>query len=129
MSNAEQRYERGNLTIIMSRADDWTTIAWRGSSDARDPVEFLNPLFQRLTEEVRGQHVLLDFAGTEYMNSATLSPMLDLIRDFDQVSPQVIVRFSEEDWQLFFHRCVRSFARTLHHVRVDGPKMASSSLG
>ncbi len=121
MSGSTRRYERGNLTITLSCDDDWEVLAWTGSSDARDPTELLGPLLQQLTLELQGHRVILDFGGTEYMNSGTLSPMLDLIRGLDEASAEVIVRFSDDDWQLFFNRCVRTFSRTLRRVRVEGP--------
>ena len=121
MSGSGQRYERDGLIVTLSREDGSATIAWQGTSDARDPAEFIDPLVQRLTRELRGLRVALDLTGTEYMNSATLYPLLDLIRELDRVNLEVVVRFSEEDWQQFLLRCVRTFAQTLQHVRLEVP--------
>lgn len=129
MSGLEQRYDRGNLSIVVSRDGDAGTVTWTGSSDSRDPSELLGPLIRQITQELHGQRVVLDFSQVEYMNSGSLAPMIDLIRELDEVSPQLVVRFADDDWQLFFCRCVRSFARTLRHVRVEGPTLGSPSNG
>lgn len=119
MSRSERKCERDGLCVLWSRKDELAEIRWQGTSDAREPREFLGPLVCELAETLQGLRVILDFTDAEYMNSATLSPMLELIKELDAVNRDVLVRFSDAEWQQTFLRCVRSFATTLSHVRVE----------
>lgn len=79
------------LRIRIERADDRVTIRWEGVSEARDPGTELVPYLDKLVEGLHGAHVWIDFCAMEYMNSATIAPILRFIRALDKECPQVTV--------------------------------------
>jgi hypothetical protein len=126
MSASTDRFEQDGLIITVAKSARSVSITWSGVSDSRNPATFLNPFIRKLVQEVRGFAVTIDFTALEYMNSATVSPIIHFIKALDADGTQVLVLFTENDWQRVHLRCLRSIARTLTHVRVEG-KLASSN--
>lgn len=119
MIDTTQRFESGNLVILVSRMTAVTTITWTGESDARSPVEFLNPLIAKLAKELAGQNVIVDFSELKYMNSATVAPLINTIKSLDGSAASVLVVFSDMDWQRTHVQCVRTIARQLKKVKIE----------
>src|SRR5690606_21976470 len=83
MSDPANVFHSGTLTIAILYQDTTATIAWEGVSDAPDVRSFLSPLMARLSMELVGKAVTIDFRRLEYMNSATLAPVLAFIKNLD----------------------------------------------
>lgn len=116
----DKRFEHEGLIIHASRAGTRCFITWRGISDARSPSAFLNPVIKELTEHAKGSEVTVDFSRLDYMNSATVGPMLSLVRLLDANQQSVLVLFAETDWQRTHLKCMSAIARTLRYVKVEG---------
>jgi hypothetical protein len=119
MNTANRRFEHEGLAITVSKSGRYTWIVWSGVSDSRSPGTFLNPLIEQLVKETKGLDVVIDCTALEYMNSATVSPLLHCIRSMDAEGTAVTVRFTDADWQRTHLQCLRSIARTLSRVRVE----------
>jgi hypothetical protein len=119
MTGVVRTYEREGLSIEVIRGPTSTAVAWRGISDSRTPANFLSPIIQELTELLKGQKVTVDFTSLEYINSATVAPLIRLVRALDVVCEDVHVLFSGIDWQKTHFRCMSAIGRTLKHVRVE----------
>lgn len=120
MNTPMDRFEHEGLAITVTKAGRTASITWTGVSDSRSPGSFLTPVMQRVVEEVKGFDVTLDLSALEYMNSATVSPLINCIKSLDAGGTPVIVLFAQDDWQRTHLQCMRSIARTLTHVRVQG---------
>ena len=120
MIGSTQKFERDGLTIQARQAGQAVLVEWRGVSDSRDPAAFLAPYLNRLLAKLESASVVVDFTRLEYMNSATVSPIIRFIRDLDETAEDVLVHFSDADWQLTHLRCMKAIARTLKRVRVEG---------
>lgn len=61
---------------------DAVELAWKGSLHTSNPEEILEPFFDQLLEELKSSHASLkcDFTGLEYMNSASIPPLIQLLR-------------------------------------------------
>lgn len=119
MTDPMLRFEQEGLVISAWRAQGKGTVVWAGISDSRNPTTFLNPILREVTDRMKGADVTLDFTKLEYMNSATVSPLLNFVKTLDEKGSRVLVVFSEIDWQRTHLQCMRAIARTLRNVSVE----------
>jgi hypothetical protein len=113
------QFEQDGLIISASRLNGKGTVAWSGISDSRTPGIFLRPVLRDLSEKMKGAEVVVDFSKLEYMNSATVSPLINFVKVLDGICTRILVLFSETDWQRTHLQCMRAIATTLHHVAVE----------
>lgn len=114
----ETRFERDGLVITVSKSTNQALVVWEGVSDAREPGHFLNDILQQLASELVALEVAVDLRPLAFVNSATVSPIFNLIRLLDQSNSLVEVVFSTADWQRTHYQCLLTLARTLRNVRV-----------
>jgi len=119
MSEQRWHFEQDGLIISASRANSRGTVTWRGVSDSRTPATFLRPVLRDLSEKMKGAEVTVDFTKLEYMNSATVSPLINFVKTLDGACTSILVLFSETDWQRTHLQCMRAIATTLRHVAVQ----------
>jgi hypothetical protein len=125
MTDPIVKFERDGLCIQMERAADLVTVSWLGVSDSRSPAAFLNPIIEQITRSAAGSSVTVDFTRLEYMNSATVTPLISLVKSLDQAKAQVLLLFAEVDWQRTHLQCMKAIARTMSNVRVEGRPLPS----
>ncbi|HEX6272822.1 MAG TPA: hypothetical protein VFZ53_07280 [Polyangiaceae bacterium] len=119
MTHSTWIFEQDELSISVQRSRGSAIVVWRGVSDARNPGEFLKPMAERLVPQLKGTKVTVDFRLLEYMNSATVAPLINFVKSLDANGARVTVVFSEIDWQRVHMNCMKSIARTLNNVRVE----------
>ena len=112
-------FEQDGLVVHAARTDGKGMVNWSGVSDSRSPGTFLTPVLREISEKMSGLQVTLDFTKLEYMNSATVSPLIGFVKMLDLSSASVLVLFSETDWQRTHLQCMRAIARTLRNVVVE----------
>ena len=112
-------YEQDQLVVVVEVSGTSATVVWRGVSDARHPGRFLNPLTEKLTQQLHFAQVTVDVRQLEYMNSATVKPLVGLVKALDANGKSVRVLFSEVDWQRTHCNCMSAVARTLKNVSVE----------
>ncbi len=112
-------YEHEGLSIVVSKSDLRATVTWKGVSDSQRPGDFLDPLIEGLAPQLKSAVVTVDLTGMEYLNSATIPPLIRLIRQLATNGDPVIVLFSNADWQQTHMRCTSVIARTLRNVSVE----------
>jgi anti-anti-sigma regulatory factor len=121
---APQTFVLDALSIHVSQTGVGTTIAWHGVSDTRMPATTLQPLTQRLGANMKGGDVTVDFRPLEFINSATIAPLIQFVRDLSTNGCKVLVLFDpDKDWQKAHYLCMRTIARTLSRVQVETQKM------
>jgi hypothetical protein len=125
MTDPIVKFERDGLCIQMERAADQVTVSWLGVSDSRSPATFLNPIIEQITRSAAGSQVTVDFTRLEYMNSATVTPLISLVKSLEQAKAQVLLLFAEVDWQRTHLECLKAIARTMSNVRVEGRPLPS----
>lgn len=119
MSELQQRFAHGGLEIVLSRSGNVGTMAWKGSSDSRNPGDFLDSVFRRALEHAQGGELVIDFTALEFMNSSTVSPIIAFLKDSNAKRLQCRVVFSDVDWQRTHMRCLRAITRVLSYISVD----------
>jgi hypothetical protein len=118
MSEQKWQFEQDGLVINASRTNAKGTVTWCGVSDSRTPGLFLRPVLRDLSEKMKGAEVTVDFTKLEYMNSATVSPLINFVKTLDGTCTRILVLFSETDWQRTHLQCMRAIATTLRNVAV-----------
>ena len=77
---AEQKWQftQDGLVISASRGNARGMVAWCGRQrlPAR-PAVFLRPVLKDVIDKMKGAEVTVDFTKLEYMNSATVSPLIN----------------------------------------------------
>jgi len=119
MPDQKWQFEQDGLIISASRANGKGTVAWCGVSDSRTPAIFLRPVLREVSEKMKGAEVTVDFTKLEYMNSATVSPLINFVKTLDGICTRILVLFAETDWQRTHLQCMRAIATTLRHVAVE----------
>jgi len=118
MAEQKWQFEQDGLVINASRANGKGSVTWRGISDSRTPALFLRPVLRELSEQLKGAEVTVDFSKLEYMNSATVSPLINFVKTLDGSCTSTMVLFSETDWQRTHLQCMRAIATTLRNTQV-----------
>ena len=118
MAEQKWQFEQDGLVINASRANGKGSVTWRGISDSRTPALFLRPVLRELSEQLKGAEVTVDFSKLEYMNSATVSPLINFVKTLDGSCTRTMVLFSETDWQRTHLQCMRAIATTLRNTQV-----------
>ncbi len=121
MSIELERFTSDALTIVVSEDAGQATVSWLGTSDARDPGQVLTPFFEGLAVKLAGKSVAVDFRQLEYMNSGTVSPIIQLARSLDAQGVKTRLLYDTKvGWQRVNFVCLKNIAKTLSHVAVEG---------
>jgi len=113
-------FEQDGLVIRVTLIDRTAQISWRGTSDIRNPDQMLSPFLRNLVKDLKNRETVIDFTLFEYMNSATLSPLMHFIKDLDSAKIKTVLVFSNaREWQRVTYRCMKAIARTLSHLSVE----------
>ncbi|MBN2193336.1 MAG: hypothetical protein JW751_11020 [Polyangiaceae bacterium] len=115
----EHIYERNGLSWVVSRSSGQATIFWKGVADSRFPGPFLNPLTDEWGAKLSNVEVTVDLTQLEFMNSATVTPLINLLRRLDENGMPVRVVLLDVEWQRIHSNCMRAIARTLKNVQVE----------
>ena len=123
---AEQKWQftQDGLVINASRGSARGSVAWVGVSDSQTPGVFLRPILKDVLDKMKGAEVTFDLTKLEYMNSATVSPLIQFVKALDGSCTRIVVLFSQADWQRTHLQCMRAIATTLKHVTVESAPTA-----
>ena len=130
--STDSKFTHGDLVIVLSHSPGEATMSWHGSSDARNPAEFLEPIFRHVVAVSRGRRrtVTVDLTKLEYMNSSTVSPIINLLKTLNAEGIKSRVVFSDAEWQQVHMRCMRTITRVLANVEVEGsPRLPGQASG
>jgi len=119
MTLSTNHFEHGGLTVSVIGAVASATVRWQGVSDAREPATHLSPFLSNLVDSIYNKDVCVDFRKLEYMNSATVSPLINFVKTLDARGTRTTLLFDMDvPWQKVNARCMRAIARTLSNVQV-----------
>lgn len=117
MSDASQPFQLDELTIQVAQEGDTLTLSWSGISEIQNPEQGLGPYLQRIVKGLTAQKVAVDFRQLEYMNSATLQPILQMIRELNerQIPTKLLFDQSMES-QRITYRCLQNITKPLRFI-------------
>jgi hypothetical protein len=118
---SDETFETGDLKITVRDDNDTVSVSWLGTSDAREPGRELTPFLSGLAPKLVGKSVDVDFRKLEYMNSGTVSPIIQFARALDQHGVKSRLLFdSQVGWQRVNYVCLKNIAKSLPHIEVEG---------
>ncbi len=113
-------FKEGNLEIKIDSGDP-NVMKWVGKSEDRDPSAFLNPYFEDVVETLRGKDLQIEFGLLEYMNSSTVPPIIQLIKNLNNSSIKTTIFYNKESkWQSASFKALETIARTMDFIEVVG---------
>ncbi|MCP4599874.1 MAG: hypothetical protein GY847_04915 [Proteobacteria bacterium] len=112
--------ESGELKIVVKEGPP-TVIEWTGMSNARAPASIINPFVDNLIDEFKNKETTIDFRKLEYMNSSTVTPIIRLMKMFDDNSIKTLVIYDRSSkWQQASFKALDTLARMLNYIEVKG---------
>ena len=107
---------------INTHIDGHTAIMnWLGQSDSRNPGAELNPYLDSLVEEMEGLELTINFADLEYMNSSTVSPIIQFLKKLNAQEIQTEVTYkAASKWQSASFKALETFSKILNCLKVKG---------
>ena len=120
MITTETQFESDVLLVVVRHAGPGWIVRWTGMSDARNPQVFIQPIVDYLLTNIKGGRVVIDFSGLTFMNSSTVSPIINMLKSLNSKAIETRVEFSDAEWQQTHLRCLKTISRVLEHVTVVG---------
>ena len=115
----ERVYRRDGFVFSVEQSGEKATVAWKGVCDDRFPGQFVSPLIEEWGEKLKDFEVTVDLRQLEYMNSAMVMQLINLVKRLDENGNSVTVLFLNVEWQRVHGTCMAAIARTLRNVRVE----------
>jgi anti-anti-sigma factor len=113
-------FESEGFFVHVTQDDACVTVRCEGTSDARNPDVFLKPILQKLVESARDKRVTVDLSSLRYMNSASVTPLINLMKELNANDvPSVFLWDSKVSWQRANFLCMKTLARALPRVAVE----------
>jgi hypothetical protein len=113
-------YKEGNLEIQLALGAK-NQMTWIGKSDERDPSAVLNPYFDEIIEKLTGKELGIDFSKLEYINSSTVPPIIQLIKNLNAKSIKTKITYNKNSkWQAASFKALETIVRTMNNIEVMG---------
>jgi hypothetical protein len=111
----------GRLSVEPRATRAGLELQFLGSSEQRDPAATLAPFFGDVSKQLQSpRHVTLDFRQLDYMNSASVRPVLDFIQRLAADGHQVTVKYStQKNWQRLSFKAAQAVLANLQHVSFE----------
>ena len=110
-NNLEITFQEGSKNIL----------TWIGKSEARDPSSVINPYLKEIFEKFKGKNLEIKFEKLQYMNSSTVPPIIQLIKDLEENSITSKITYDKSSkWQVASFKALETIVRTMHNITVEG---------
>ena len=114
-------YRIEHLRIDVTESEDTVVLAWRGESDLRNPRQTLLPYLMKLKDKLQARKVSLRFDELKYMNSASVTPLMEFISAIRTLAPEIVIHYRTDlAWQATSFRAMRIVARKWTNVAIQG---------
>ncbi len=118
-----RRWLRGELTLELVESPRQLRLCWLGKSTDREPEAFLVPVLAEAfaSAHAAGVPLVLDFAGLDYMNSSTFTPVVKALDESRRLSVPVVLEYSvARRWQALSFSALRQFETLDGRIKVNG---------
>jgi len=110
----------GTLTIEI-KDGEIVVMSWLGKSESREPSAVLNPYLSKVLDGISGKELAVDFTKLEYMNSSTVPPIIQLIKNLDSKKvPTKIFYDKESKWQAASFKALETISKAMTSIEVVG---------
>lgn len=120
MSAENQTLDVEELKIQLKTEGGKSRITWHGTSELQDPSAIIGGFLRGLIPHIKHKHVVMDFRPLEYMNSATLQPLLLVLKEYNaaEILTEIIYDPNVE-WQRIVFRSVAAISTTLSKISIN----------
>jgi|SoiMethySBSTD1v2_1073268.scaffolds.fasta_scaffold3546912_2 anti-anti-sigma factor len=110
-----------HLKIDIENVNDVVEIRWIGELAVRNPKDAVGDYLEKLQGTLRKQKVCVDFSGFEYMNSASVTVVMQFLRSTSEVAQGVQVKYRPAvQWQKTFFGAMRVIAKNWNNIDIQG---------
>lgn len=114
-----KRIEIDNLVILCEINERIMTIKWTGISKEMDPDAKLIPIMNTLLEDAQEQ-LVLDFYDLEYINSASVVPVITFVKAADEKKINTVIRYNPQlSWQKSMFKAFTALTKILKHLSIE----------
>ncbi len=114
-----QDLKEGSLELKVSADPAKTVVTWLGRSDAQNPAQFLTPYLTGLVKQFKGSELVVDFSRLSYMNSSTVSPIIQFLKMADTTKINTLVKYdASSTWQNASFKALKAMSVVMKHVKV-----------
>ncbi len=120
---APDNLSREDFQIQFSEEKDHWTLRWTGSIHTKDPSEFLDPYFEGVLDGAKDaeRRIRMDFTQLEYMNSASLPPLIQFLRKVTEEKVHAEFLYdSKRKVQSASFRALEVIAKNSKYAKVTG---------
>lgn len=115
-----ENLKEGTLEITVNDGEK-LIMEWLGRSESREPSAVLNPYLKKIIDNASGKEIEVDFANLEYMNSSTVPPIIQMIKELDTKGiPTSIYYNKDSKWQAASFKALETIASSLKNIEVMG---------
>lgn len=118
-----KNFSSGDLRISVNGMNGMggrVRMMWNGRSTDREPGRQLTPYFNGLLDELEGRGLLISFQGLEYMNSSTVTPIIQFLKNLNERNIETRVAYDgRSKWQRASFRALSGLAMMMKHVTVE----------
>lgn len=119
MSTENAALEVEELFIRLSHEGDVNHIVWSGISEIQDPEHDIGPFLRGLIPQLGGRKTIIDFRPLEYMNSATLQPIFQLLKELSHQKIETVLLYDRGvEWQRLSFRSITAVVTNLPNVTI-----------
>jgi hypothetical protein len=109
-----------NLQILFEEGEK-NIITWVGKSESRDPSSVINPYFKNIFTKFKGKELEIKFEQLKYMNSSTVPPIIQLIKDLEENGIKSTITYDKNSkWQVASFKALETIVRTMNSITVKG---------
>jgi hypothetical protein len=117
---AMKNFANGELQIALNGGGERVRMLWNGRSTDREPGRQLTPYLNDLLDELSGRELLISFQGLAYMNSSTVTPIIQFLKHLNERRIDTRVTYDgRSKWQRSSFRALSGLAMMMKHVTVE----------
>jgi len=115
-----ENMKEGTLSIEIDDGEK-ITMSWHGRSESREPASVLNPYLVKLIDSISGKELIVDFTKLEYMNSSTVPPIIQMIKNLNTKAIITKIFYDKESkWQAASFKALETISKTMTSIEVVG---------
>jgi hypothetical protein len=112
-------FKDGELEIAVKEENSGFYLTWLGKSVNRNPSDTLDPYFAGMIDQLKGKKVSIDFTKFEYMNSSTVSPIINFMKLLEENKIETVIYYNKDlKWQVVSFRALETIVTKYNSVLV-----------
>lgn len=110
-----------HLKIEAATVGDVIEVRWKGELASRNPSEKVAKYLDTLRLSLNKKKVCIDFCDFEYMNSASVTLVMEFLRASTENAQSMMIRYRPSlQWQKTFFAAMRVIARSWNNIDILG---------